>query len=387
MDLIKCISESNSYHGWTHKDLIKLIHCKTDNQAIEVIIKYILYGKAKAVEAAGDDPEAAKVLNFAQEMKEYKTSGDAQKVWTALIPQLSLSELIASLPKLYKMSFLKAGPLQTKIIDILCNNEIVRASNLHPAEIYIGLKNLEKGGKPKDPHLIKYLESKEDVDAKILADPDYKKPNFAHQEPAKCTPVINAVQKALTTSYANLKPVNKRIMITIDVGDKMNDPCLTTKNVTCLEAAIFIAYCVFKSNKIVTVAVFDGTTITPVPVEKNIALGLFHKKIKEAKHGPVIWSAPFEWAANERKQFDVFVHMGYRPNIIDLSKELREIDKPKEAFGSYMQKLSIPYARFIVCSLGIHNAYFSGDVTNILDVCGFDKNVPNIIDAFCKNLF
>lgn len=45
------------------------------------------------------------------------------------------------------MSFLKAGPLQTKIIDILCNNEIVRTSNLHPVEIYVGLKNLEKGGK------------------------------------------------------------------------------------------------------------------------------------------------------------------------------------------------------------------------------------------------
>lgn len=32
LDLIKCISESSSYHGWTHKDLIKLIHSKTDNQ-------------------------------------------------------------------------------------------------------------------------------------------------------------------------------------------------------------------------------------------------------------------------------------------------------------------------------------------------------------------
>ncbi|GJQ86352.1 hypothetical protein Trydic_g9046 [Trypoxylus dichotomus] len=412
MDLVKCVLESNSYHGWTHKDLIKLIHCKTDNQAIEVIIKYILYGKKKADEAAGDDPTASKVISYIQEMKEYRSLNDAQKVsefipalnikhvwqipssfiksqvvWTALIPQLSLSELILSLPKLYRMGFLKPGPIQTKVIEILCNNEAVRASNLHPVEFYIGLKNFEKGGKPKDPHLIKYLESKEDVEAKILADPEYKKPNFAHQEPAKCTPVINALQKALSSSYGNLKPVNKRILVSIDASEKMAEPCLTTKNVTCLEAAVFVSYCLLKANKIVTVVVFDGTNVTPVPVEKNITLGHFYKKVKEAKHGPTIWSAPLEWATSERKPFDVFIHMGLRPNLIDLAKEHREIDKPKEAFSNYMQKMNLSYARFIVCSLSVHNAYFSDGATNILDVCGFDKNIPNVIDAFCRNLF
>ncbi|KRT80103.1 hypothetical protein AMK59_7522 [Oryctes borbonicus] len=412
IDLVKCVLESNSYHGWTHKDLIKLIHCKTDNQAIEVIIKYILYGKKKAEEAVGDDPTALKAISYIQQMKEYKTSNDVQKVaefipalnikhvwqippsliksqvvWAAIIPQLSLNDLIASLPKLYRMGFLKSGPIQTKIIDIFCNNEAIRASNLHPVEFYIGLKNFEKGGKPKDPHLIKYLESKEDVEAKILADPEYKKPNFAHQEPAKCTPVINALQRALSSSYGNLKPVNKRILVSIDASEKMNEPCLTTKNVTCLEAAVFITYSLFKANKIVTVVVFNGTNVTPVPLEKNITLAHFYKKVKEAKHSATIWSAPLEWAAEERKPFDVFILMGLRSNLVDLPKELREIDKPKEAFSSYMQKMNLPYVRLVVCSLSVHNTYFSDGATNILDICGFDKNVPNIIDTFCRNLF
>lgn len=45
------------------------------------------------------------------------------------------------------------------------------------------------------------------------------------------------------------------------------------------------------------------------------------------------------------------------------------------------------YSRFISCNLGIPNQCLTHDVENGLDINGFDKNVPIVIESFIKNLF
>lgn len=61
---------------------------------------------------------------------------------------MSLSEVLQALPKLYKLGFLKKDtPTQALINETLTNVEKVKASGIHPLEVFIHMKNFEKGGK------------------------------------------------------------------------------------------------------------------------------------------------------------------------------------------------------------------------------------------------
>lgn len=61
---------------------------------------------------------------------------------------MSLVEILKSLPKLYKLGFLKKdSPTQAKITETLTNVEKIKQSKIHPIEVFIYMKNFEKVGK------------------------------------------------------------------------------------------------------------------------------------------------------------------------------------------------------------------------------------------------
>lgn len=70
-------------------------------------------------------------------------------------------------------------------------------------------------------------------------------------------------------SYQNSPTTGKRYMITIDVSSKMNEKCLHNRNITCLEAAAIIALTILKAEKQVVISVFNGTSVTPISIEKS----------------------------------------------------------------------------------------------------------------------
>lgn len=61
---------------------------------------------------------------------------------------MSLQDILNSLPKLYKLGFLKKdSPNQNLINQILADRHKIKASGIHPIEVFIYMKNFEKGGK------------------------------------------------------------------------------------------------------------------------------------------------------------------------------------------------------------------------------------------------
>lgn len=61
---------------------------------------------------------------------------------------MSVPEIINLLPTLHKYGFFKGNcPVQSKVVSVLTNPEKVRESKIYPSEIFIGMKNFEKGGK------------------------------------------------------------------------------------------------------------------------------------------------------------------------------------------------------------------------------------------------
>ncbi|XP_022905583.2 RNA-binding protein RO60 [Onthophagus taurus] len=409
MELVKTVTESNSYHGWSHKDLFKLIHYKTDNILFDLIIKYVLFGMERALSSSGGTKEENEILDYLKKIETFKRSEDEQFaiecfneleiskvkqlpgklnksyiVWEALIPRLSLSELIQNLPKLYKMGFLKQGTLHDKVIEILLDKKRIEASKIQPIEVFIGLKNLEKGGKPKDPNLIKYLLSKEDIEMKEKLD---KKPNFAHQEPAKCAQVISALQKAFQTSLLNLCPMSRNVMITVEIQDKMNEPCLTTKNVTRIEAAALVILCMIKMTRNYTVGVFNGNGISTMQFEKNASIGQIIKKLKEAHHGQANFNTPFDWAKKNKKSIDFFINIFMTSTFCVVPDQDQRL---KTGYENYCKELKLHDIRVIQFAPASHRLDYASSVADskpYLDVCGFDVNTMKVIDGFMNYLF
>lgn len=124
-----------------------------------------------------------------------------------------------------------------------------------------------KNFRPKHPVLLKYLNAKEET--KKETNPEYIVKQIEAIEITRNPVIVGALYKAVMTSFENLQSTGKSILITIDSSPSMNESCLTSKNVTCLEAAAILTLSLLKVEKRLTVAYFDKSTIVPLPIEKS----------------------------------------------------------------------------------------------------------------------
>lgn len=70
------------------------------------------------------------------------------QVWNALIPHLPLRVLLQNLKRLGLLWFIKGNqPIVAKILDALNNQSAIGESNLHPAHVFVMLRNYECLGK------------------------------------------------------------------------------------------------------------------------------------------------------------------------------------------------------------------------------------------------
>lgn len=118
-----------------------------------------------------------------------------------------------------------------------------------------------------DPRLIKHLKTKEStLGMKSVHVQEEEKKKDLPKSPA----IVTALNKTLQLSYGNLKTIGKKILITIEVSDRMNKPCLKTKNLTCLEAALSMTLLYLKTEREVTIAVFNNHVISVVNLDKSM---------------------------------------------------------------------------------------------------------------------
>lgn len=195
--------------------------------------------------------------------------------------------------------------------------------------------------RPKDIHLIDYLKGVEI--RKKKADDKYIIKEVIASEPIKGSPIPSALYKAMTMSLENIALTKKSIFITIDARSQLQEtPCLTTKNVSCLDAATILTLSFLKASKKVTVATFKNDSINLLSMDKNNTFTGLSRKIQEGgtdcKY--TVLSSPMAYAINKKIPVDIFVNMGYRIDTADTPTELRRTGLLGEAFKEYNKKLS-----------------------------------------------
>ncbi|XP_017775664.1 PREDICTED: 60 kDa SS-A/Ro ribonucleoprotein-like [Nicrophorus vespilloides] len=400
--LLKDFGCKNGYHGWTHKDLIKLSHLKSKDLFTNAILDYVLRGSASGIIRANGDKEALSAIEYLDKCKEYRKCLDDDtaaemlselnydityppdavkkplKVWETLIEHMDLKDVIRNLVKFYKLYLLKLeSSFCTKLIDILTNEEKIKQSKLQPLDVFIALKLFENGGKSRDPHLVKYL-----TDLKAENDKVNKKQNIITSanilisDPISCPHISNVLNLTLQMSTCNFETTGKRFLINI-VLDKTK--CTTLNNINCDEAAaiITVPYVIAEKDVIVTKQLPNEC------VDFDIDFSNFKDAVNALKKANKLETdiryqkMEFDYAIENQKLVDVFIHISGSP--------VQNIKSTTESFNKYKEIMKMPSAKLVL--LNFYNTRKKSYDESILSIQGFDTNIPKIINAFIKNLF
>ncbi|XP_067009407.2 RNA-binding protein Ro60 [Anabrus simplex] len=386
LQLAECATRYRSMYLWSHKDILKLAHPATEDVAKQAVLKYIVFGLKEAQQEFGDKAAAQPVLQYLQTVEEFKHCKNeeqaarmleqhhfslehvpqhllkSKEVWTALVPCLPLDVLLKNLKRLARLRFLRGNHVVVaRVLDALENQTALEESNVHPAQVLIALRNYELSGK------LKYTPPDPSKEVKQLPQPNPK--------------VIEALNTLLESSFKLLVSTGMRYMIVVDTRPQMLTSRCWQCQVQPLQAAALLSLCLVKAERDVMVMAFGFGTPAPVALEKSMSFKQAQDKLKEVPSTTMDLAAPIEWAEKTKKSVDVF--------IIVTDNHLRGIKvKPIDALKQYRTSLNIPNAKLVVCALSVPEFFVaSPEDPGMLDVAGFDGQVPRIIEAFSRGAF
>ncbi|XP_030747696.1 60 kDa SS-A/Ro ribonucleoprotein-like [Sitophilus oryzae] len=406
LELAQSFAQFNSLHTWTHKDLIKLAHVKPDTTLKDAVIKYIL--KKQPNDRANEEEQ--KVMDILRKTTELRSTTEAVnavpllaelkltikqvspslhqnlEVWSAAIENMKIQEILPHLEKLYKLGLLKPScepNISNQLINIFTSPDTVKASGVHPIEVFTYMKRLEKGGKPLDPKLVHHLQND-----KKISEENLKKATVRTE--AKCIHILNALHKCFNLACNNVSPTNKRYLVTIDVTDQAKKAqCMGNKALTSLEVAAAYTLVLLRVEKDVFIGTFKDDKVCVHSITKKISYADLLKKISaETSTSSMVWSS-IDWATSHKKNIDVFVNFIDSHFFANFIKEKKR-EPYFQSITDYRKKMNVPNSKFLIFYTDDRiNCRVVGrdEMSNVLDVNGFDYLACKVAESFSRGAF
>jgi 60 kDa SS-A/Ro ribonucleoprotein len=388
-DVMYQVAKYGQRNGWTHKDLFRLAHPVTESNGDRAMLyryiasgdliqgkrlvkakkagtfhqegadrEYEVYGQLPAYLQAFEqlkvtrDPKEALFLirewKFTHEMvpSEVKNSPE---VWEALAEHMLPTAMIRNLAKMTAVGLIQPLGKQTlAIAEKLTNQDSLRKAKVHPIALLSALRVYAQGHGEK---------------GKLTWVPNQR--------------IVDALNEAFYLSFGTIEPTNKATMLALDVSGSMGGgeiagiPGMTPRDVS---------------------AAFSMVTAR---TEKNYHIAGFSRGMSELKISPTMrlddvisvisglpfdttdCSLPMRWATQHNVGVEVF-HVytdneTYAGNI-----------HPHQALVAHRKATGIP-AKLAVLGM-IASPFTIADPSDpfMLDVCGVDSAVPNILSDFAR---
>ncbi|KAJ1520768.1 hypothetical protein ONE63_003863 [Megalurothrips usitatus] len=438
LELAACVTQIRGAYGFTHRDLFKLIHLKTEDKAKVAVICYVMKGlEASKMLPDNENPSVQKVLSYLQVVEDIKHNEDKQtcarlleshkltkdiaqvehlksaEIWMAVVPRMHLADLLDSLIRLSCYGLLKTGqPLEAVIIDRVLDQTAAVESHLHPTEVYCAIKRYEYHAKNTHEMMEKLIkQGKTDRELKPPPKPNAK--------------ILAALNKLLLSTLRLLVPTGMRYLVAIDLSNNMKQwICNGSRDVKPANAATLLALCLLHAERDVTVVAFPSLPglppeedlvdapnrvvqpvtrkgkrksgegiiyprktevgdMLPVALDKDASVDDNFEKMSVASSGPVEVCQPIVWAQKTKKPVDVFIVL-----TDYVTNRKREFKEPAVALQEYRQEMNLPNTKLITCALVSNtlNVAASSDV-GMLDIVGFNGKMARIIEAFSRGAF
>ena len=366
--------------GWSHRDLLRLSHPKSINSEVNSILRWavgkeaelrqpIIEGFMLAQSQVNSKPkEAAKIISQYGLPRECVPTEWLKyaEVWEALLVDMPMTAMIRNLGNMSKCGLLKPfSDASRAVCANLADKDKLRKSRVHPIQILMALRTYSSGHGLKGSGV--------------------------------WTPVpqvIDALDGAYYSAFANIEPTGKRWYLGLDISGSMwqgvvagipefppavASGAMAMVTVATEEQFYAAGFTCERSGQ------YDGrwglgtTTMTPIALTKKDRLDSTLQKMSalQEKMGGTDCALPMLDALEKKLTVDVFV-------IYTDSETWAGKIHPVQALRQYRDKMGIP-AKLIVCGM-VSNGFSIADPDDagMMDVVGFDSNVPALMADFVK---
>ena len=349
-------------NGWTHADVLRLSHPKTSDVEKNALFRFAI-SLAKGSREYSGGLESVKVflsLNASTPMaevisllKEHKFPWEAlpteflskPKIWEHLLPNMLPEAMLRNLGRLASIGMLGArSEWESLVINTFSDSEKLKKYRVHPVKLLIAKSVFDAGRGVKGGLSWK--------------------PNARISE---------GLEDAFYSSFESLPKTNTRYLIANDVSRSMIDQTIAGTFLSAAQGAAAMNL-LFLKQGMDAVSMGFSDEFTDLEFNKNTSMSAALEKIGRLPFSSTDCSLPFKWALQEKVPTDVF--------IVITDNETNTGTHPYQAMEQYRKKMGIN-AKLIV--MGMTATGFSiadPNDSGMLDVVGFDGNVPAVIDEF-----
>lgn len=398
LELIKSCTKYANRHGYTHKDALRLCHSIPNSNARKIIYSYLVKGFEEsqkiskkitekslskeslqkiaevldhiiAVEEAkslipDDENKMCELILKHGLVREHVPSNllNSKKVWIQLLENTPLTALVRSLSKISSLGITDEEEQCQKIVDKICDKEIIERSKIHPIQLLSAHTIYSRGYGEK---------------GSLSWSPNDK--------------IVKALDHAFELSFKNVVPSNKRILNAIDVSGSMTAQCNGGSGmpITCHQGAAVMALMMARVEPFCHSVCFTikpsengyynygGTPdLTELPLRKETTLDEAFKMTQKNNFGMTDCAMPMIYALEKRLEIDTFI-------VYTDSETYFGNIHPFEALKKYRKEMNLPESKLVVVGMQ-SNGFTIADPYDpgMLDVVGFDSATPEIITNF-----
>uniref|UniRef100_A0A0N5AN79 TROVE domain-containing protein n=1 Tax=Syphacia muris TaxID=451379 RepID=A0A0N5AN79_9BILA len=270
-------------------------------------------------------------------------------VWGALLNNMPMTAMIRNLGKMASIGLLTAAPENKdhvdKIVAQLTNEKAIKDARIHPVSVLLASSVYKSG------HGFR---------GKLTWEP--------HPE------IIRAIETAFLLSFKNVTPTNKRYCLALDVSGSM-DCAISGSNLTCAEASAALSMVLLRTEPEVRTVAFSDQLVE-LSLSRNSSLDNINEAVSKITMGNTDCALPMLWAAENKLKFDVFIV------YTDCETWYGNVH-PFQALKDYRRIMDVPDAKLIVMGMTARECSIADPTdAGMLDICGFDSAVPELVRDF-----
>ena len=359
--------------GWSHRDLLRLAHPRTDDASLRATFDWITHaglgettpalieGFIKAQQATDAAAWARIVRDYCLTWEMLPAAALTQPVvWEALLDVgVPMTALIRQLPRLTRLGLLPAiGGRTQEVCAQLTDARRLRAARVHPISVLVAQRTYASGTSYRGT-----------------------------TEWTPTTKVTDALDAAFYAAFGAVEPSGRRTMLALDVSGSM-DWSVSGMGITAREASAALALVqlatepeavAYGFSDAGTASSWRNPALTPLDISPRRRLDDALAVVDAIPMGGTDCALPMLYAIKQKLEVETFVV--YTDNETWAGKV-----HPYQALRRYRERSGID-ARLIV--VGMTSTGFSiadPDDPGMLDVVGFDAAVPNLISEFSRGL-
>lgn len=350
--------------GWSARDILKMARPKAEDAAMNAVLRYAVKGEfskelpeymygVQAVGHAESPTEAAEIITgfgLPRETVPTQFLKDPE-IWDALLHAgdygMPMTAMVRNLGNMSKSGLL--GDLSEAaqfITEKLRNEDAITRSRIHPIQLLLALKQYGSGGG-----------------------------NYGGEwKPSQ--QVLDALEDAFYLSFTNVEPTGKRFLIGVDVSGSMSGYVSGKSNLTHAEAAAAVAMVIARTESQYVIHGFSHV-FKDLNISAKDSLKTVLKKTRDNNFGMTDAAIPMKYAEKNKIPVDAFV-------VISDGATYAGTPHPSTALKGYRQKLGIPSKLLALNTVPTWTSIADPKDAGMLDVVGFDANVPLILSEFVK---